>query len=72
MTNQTKPLIVETPSDREILVTRIFNARRSHSVGLPHQTGARAPLAARPPRLEHAAVRDRSRVRARACARYGV
>jgi uncharacterized protein YndB with AHSA1/START domain len=29
MTSQTKPLIVETRSDREILVTRCFNAPRS-------------------------------------------
>ena len=29
VTSQTKPLIIETPSDREILVTRIFNAPRS-------------------------------------------
>jgi uncharacterized protein YndB with AHSA1/START domain len=28
MTNQTKQLVVETPSDREIRVTRIFNAPR--------------------------------------------
>jgi uncharacterized protein YndB with AHSA1/START domain len=29
MTNQTKPLVVETPSDREVRVTRTFNAPRS-------------------------------------------
>ena len=29
MTTQAKPLPVETPSDREVLVTRIFNAPRS-------------------------------------------